>query len=243
ISHSLAQRLFPSGDAIGNHLLVGAPTQPQDSEIVGIVNDARIRDFLEPWPYIVYTPYFQRPLYTRSWTNVEMLVTDASPGLMEAARERIDSLGREYVLMSGPLEEVIDTGLAGQRSMAYVAAFFAGLALLLAAIGLYGLMSYTVSRRTQEIGIRMALGGQRMAILRMVLSETFLVILSGLAVGLPCALSATRLVAHMLFGLSPGDPPTLAMAAAALAAVGVLAGYLPARRATRVGPMVALRYE
>lgn len=243
ISQSLARRMFPSADAIGNHIVVGTGTEQQDSEIVGIVNDARIRDFQERWPYIIYSPYFQRPSYTGSWTNVEMLVTDASPNLFEAATQRVNSLGREYVLLSGPLKQVIDTGLAGQRTMAYAAAFFSGLALLLAAVGLYGLMSYTVTQRTREIGIRTAFGAQRGAILRMVLLETLVLLVGGFSVGLPCALAATHLVAHMLFGLSPNDPATLVIVASALAAVGVLAGYIPARRATKIDPMVALRYE
>jgi ABC-type antimicrobial peptide transport system permease subunit len=120
---------------------------------------------------------------------------------------------------------------------------FAAMALVLAATGIFGVISYSVSCRTNEIGIRMALGASRGAILRMVLRETLFLTFVGLALGVPSALAASRLVGHMLFGVSTNDPATLAAVACALAAVAALAGYVPARRAMRVDPMVALRYE
>jgi putative ABC transport system permease protein len=120
---------------------------------------------------------------------------------------------------------------------------FAAMALVLAATGIFGVISYSVSCRTNEIGVRVALGASSAAILGMVLRETLLVALAGLALGLPSALAASRVVGHMLFGVSANDPATLAAVALTLAAVAALAGYVPARRAMRVDPMVALRYE
>jgi putative ABC transport system permease protein len=115
--------------------------------------------------------------------------------------------------------------------------------LVLAAAGIFGVISYSVSSRTHEIGIRVALGAQREAILWMILKETLLLAIAGLTVGIPCALAASRLLARMLFGISPNDPATLAAVAFILTAVAALAGYVPARRAMRVDPIVALRHE
>jgi putative ABC transport system permease protein len=117
------------------------------------------------------------------------------------------------------------------------------MALVLAATGIFGVISYSVSRRTNEIGIRVALGASRSTILRMILRETLVLTFVGMAVGIPCALAASRLLGHMLFGVSANDPATLAGVALVLAVVASLAGYVPARRAMRVDPMVALRYE
>ena len=142
-----------------------------------------------------------------------------------------------------PLSQAVQRSILQERITAMLSAFFGALALLLAAIGLYGLMAYNVTRRTRELGIRLALGAQGNGILKMVLGETLKLTLIGIAVGLPCALAATRLIAHMLFGVTPYDPLTLAAVSFALLAVGALAGYIPARRAMRVDPIVALRYE
>jgi ABC-type antimicrobial peptide transport system permease subunit len=121
--------------------------------------------------------------------------------------------------------------------------FFGILATLLAAIGLYGLMAYSVSQRTNEIGIRLALGAQRRNVVAMVMRETMLMVVIGVIVGLGAAMGATRLIASLLYGLPPNDPLTIALACLSLLAVAALAGYLPARRASRVDPMVALRHD
>ncbi|PYT32975.1 MAG: permease, partial [Acidobacteria bacterium] len=124
-----------------------------------------------------------------------------------------------------------------------LSSFFSLVALLLASIGLYGVMAYAVARRTSEIGIRMALGAEHRSILRMVMLETLLLVIIGAAIGISAALASTRLVSSMLFGLEPTDPMTLATATGVMLAVAACAGYLPARRASRVDPTAALRYE
>jgi ABC-type antimicrobial peptide transport system permease subunit len=139
--------------------------------------------------------------------------------------------------------EEIDEAVFQERIFAQLTSLFGVLAALLACLGLYGLMSYSVARKRNEIGIRMALGARRATILRGVLIEALGLVLFGLALGVPVALGATRLISSRLYGLKPNDALTLALATLLLAAVAVLAGYIPARRATKVDPVVALRYE
>ena len=139
--------------------------------------------------------------------------------------------------------EQIDQTLFQERLFAKLSSFFGLLALVLACIGIYGIMSCAVARRTNEIGIRMALGARQEDILRKVLREALVLVLVGIAIGIPIALGALRLISSMLFGLKPTDPLTLAGAIVFMLAVAAIAGYLPARRASRVDPMVALRYE
>jgi ABC-type antimicrobial peptide transport system permease subunit len=137
----------------------------------------------------------------------------------------------------------MDESIASERLVAKLSAFFGALAVLLAAIGLYGVMSYTVARRTNEIGIRMALGARRSNVIRMIIGEIALLIIAGTAAGAVAAFGLTQYVSNLIFGLTPNDPLTFAGAAVLLMAVGLIAGYLPARRASRINPLVALRYE
>jgi ABC-type antimicrobial peptide transport system permease subunit len=155
----------------------------------------------------------------------------------------IESLGHEYPLGTKTVAQEISQALVEDRVIAMLSGFFAALALLLASVGLYGLMSYAVTHRTREIGIRVALGAQRGTVLWLVLREALALGLFGIALGIPCALAASQLISSMLFGISSGDLPTIASVSLLLLAVGLFAGYLPARRASRIDPMVALRTE
>src|SRR5258708_27032372 len=137
----------------------------------------------------------------------------------------------------------LEESLGRERLIAFLSSFFSLMALLLASIGLYGVMAYAVARRTSEIGIRIALGAERGSILSMVLRETLLLAVIGVAVGIPAALASSRLVSTMLYGLKPTDAVILVTATLVMFAVAAIAGYLPARRASRVDPMVALKYE
>jgi ABC-type antimicrobial peptide transport system permease subunit len=174
---------------------------------------------------------------------VDLRIAGNPHALSVSVRRTIESLGHHFPLRTQTLEERADMDLNMDRMVATLSAFFAGLALLLASIGLYGLISYAVSRRTAEIGVRRALGAQQTDILWMVTREAVSLVGVGVSIGLAGALLATRLISSMLFGLKPTDPLSFSLATLLLTGVALLAGFLPARRAANIDPMVALRYE
>jgi ABC-type antimicrobial peptide transport system permease subunit len=238
----VAKKLFAGREALGQRLEITTEPTWQKVEIVGIVSDASLYDIREHAPPTVYVPSTQYGEYM-GWSQM-MLRTKAAPAAMaNAVRQTVDSLGHEYVAKTHMVVETIDRSILRERVFAILSAFFGGLALLLAGIGLYGLMAYNVTRRTQEIGVRMALGAARKNVLSMILRETLGLTSIGIALGLAGALAASQLIANMLYGVSAQDPVTLAAASVVLSGVAVVAGWIPARRAMRVDPMVALRYE
>ena len=242
VSESVAKKLFAGREALGQRLEITTEPTWQKVEIVGIVSDASLYDIREHAPPTVYVPSTQYGEFM-GWSQM-MLRTKAAPAAMaNAVRQTVDSLGHEYVAKTHMVVETIDRSILRERVFAILSAFFGGLALLLAGIGLYGLMAYNVTRRTQEIGVRMALGAARKNVLSMILRETLGLTSIGIALGLACALAASQLIANMLYGVSAQDPVTLAAASVVLSGVAVVAGWIPARRAMRVDPMVALRYE
>ncbi|HYU22145.1 MAG TPA: FtsX-like permease family protein, partial [Candidatus Dormibacteraeota bacterium] len=214
----------------------------QNLQIIGVVSNASLYDIRKAQAPTVYLPSMQYRDYM-GWSQL-LLQTSLSPAVMTGAlRQTVESLGHEYISSIKTIRQNIDRSILQERVTAMLSAFFGGLALLLAAIGVYGLMAYAVTQRTREIGIRMTLGAKRLGVLKMVLRETVVLMSAGVGIGLPCAFAATRLIDHMLYGVSPNDPVTVACVVGALLAVGVLAAYLPARRAMRIDPMEALRYE
>jgi predicted permease len=242
ISRTMARRYFPSQEPLGQHLRFGFPPDgAADREIVGIVAD--IRDVAldqEPGP-MMYVPYAQAP-----FAGGDIIVKSSlnAFGMAGAIREAVRQTDKDLPVSDiAQMPDVVEASVAQPRFRTFLLALFAAMALTLAATGIFGVISYSVSCRTQEIGIRVALGASHSAILRMVLRETLLLTFAGMAVGLPCALAASRLVAHMLFGVTAHDPATILAVALALAGVATLAGFAPARRAMRVNPMVALKYE
>jgi ABC-type antimicrobial peptide transport system permease subunit len=166
-----------------------------------------------------------------------------SPAFQQMRSRLLDVNGELVVYAPQSLEEVVDGSIAQRRFSMLLLAVFAGVALLLASVGIYGVLSYLVGQRTQEIGVRMALGAQRSDVLSMVLSDGARMTIAGVLVGFMMALALTRLMRGMLFGVKPTDPLTFFAVALLLCAIGFLACYLPARRATKVDPIVALRYE
>jgi len=239
VSDSLARRLFPSGeDAIGKTIDAG---NRKGLEIVGVVNSASLWSGRTHEPAAVHIPTMQERRY-----NSPMLVLriNGDPAaVLPGARRVIDSMGHHVVLRVETMEQSMNRALTIDRVIAMLASFFGGLALLLASIGLYGLMSYAVERRTSEIGVRMALGAQHSSVLMLILKDVVWLVGAGLAIGIPIAWAASRLVSGMVFGVAFDDSLTVIVSSAILIAVGALAGYVPARRASLIDPMTALRSE
>jgi predicted permease len=244
VSRSLARRLFPNGGAIGQRIRFGVMADLQALEIVGVAVDARIFRLREATPPVLYIPRLQHPNWA-DWTFFTVFVrTKEDPeSVATAVRKEIESPGQEYVVSTKTVAQVTGELLASERVNAMLCSFFAGLALLLGSMGLYGLMSYGVTRRTREIGVRVALGAQPRSVRWMILRETLALTLLGMAIGIPSGLAATRLIASTLYGLSPNDLPTIATACLLLLTVAFFAGYLPARKASGIDPMLALRTE
>lgn len=261
VNETFVKYFFGSENPIGRRFGFRSEGDPGRWEIVGVVKDtaySQVRpgeadalDELAPGrglglskqPRVVYTPFMQTAevdeltFYLRAAPGAAA----ALPALVRAAVRESDAALPIFRMTT--MAATVDGSLAVERLLALLALLFGGLATVLAAIGLYGVMSYTVARRTREIGIRLALGAQRPELLRLVLGEVAWLTLVGIAIGLPAAYAAGRAAETQLFGLSPLDPLSLAGAAALLAVVGLLAGYLPARRAAATEPLLALRHE
>lgn len=245
INQTMARRFFANRNPIGRHFRLGSWSGRLGIEIVGVVGDAKYTSLREKVPP---TAYLYIPQLPKAMTlgGVAFEVSSAVPPLslvsqLRGLLQKIDS--RLALTDVKTLAEQVDQSLYQEKMMSALSTFFGLLAVLLACIGLYGIMAYAVVRRTNEIGVRMALGAQRGRILRMVLREALLLAVIGVAIGLPAAWAASRSISSMLYGLKASDPVTILAATLVMTAVAALAGYLPARRASRVDPMVALRYE
>ena len=239
VSESIARRYFANISPLGKRL----GYQELDTEIVGVVRDVRLTLHSEP-NAMIYFPTRQPPNFTASPHGVAVRVAGdaglAVPAIRSAIQRAAPSLLIDGVT---PMSVAVQRDVARERLVAYLAASFAFVALLLACIGLYGVLSYTVTRRTQEIGVRMALGARPADLTRMVIGDGSRMVLSGVAVGILAALIVGRLVTTLLAGVAGSDPIAMVTVAVALVVVALAASYLPARRASRIDPATALRTE
>ncbi|MCA1560326.1 MAG: ABC transporter permease [Acidobacteria bacterium] len=217
------------------------PRPTIDRQVVGYVKDAVYRSLREPVPPTMYLPYAQQP-DPPSFMSVSVRAAGGSPALLtRSLASSISGVNRDIAITFRPLADQVAASLTQERTVAILSLFFGGLALLLAALGLYGVTSYAVSRRRTEIGIRMALGAAPAGVIRMVLTRVAILVGIGVIIGSGISLWAARFVSTLLYGLEPNDPLTIAAASAVLGTIGALAGWLPARRAARIDPARVLR--
>jgi predicted permease len=246
INESMARRYFYGTRPIGRPMAIDvtrADSAPPAKviEIIGVVRDAKYNSFRQDTRPMFYVPIAQLP---RSLRSLEVRTSQPASAMATQVRQALAEVTKDIMIRRVlPLTEQVDQSLAAERLTMRLCSFFGGLALVLACVGLYGVMAYAVAQRTAEIGVRMALGANATAVVWLVFRETTHMILLGVAIGLPLALASTRLLSGFLYGLTATDPATIAIATACLVAAAALSAYIPARRATRVDPLVALRAE
>jgi putative ABC transport system permease protein len=240
ISETVAQKFLSGHDPIGMHLLWAEDGPPKPREIIGVVED--VRNISDQVPVTaVYLPLWT--YYQSSEALVVRTAMDPSTAA-DAIRRAIWTVDPEVAIPGErTLKAVVSSAEAARLYESFLSVIFAAFAVLLAALGLYGVISYSVGQRTHELGIRMALGAQYRDIVRMVLGEGLLLASIGIAIGIAGALALTRFLRSLLFEIKPTDPATFIAAAILLTLVALAACYIPARRAMRVDPMIALRYE
>ena len=242
ISERFANTYFPDTNPIGRNYNIGDPNSPWKMQIIGIVRDVKFQNLDEPAQTLDYVFYPQRQQFFLR--NLVVRYTGNSTAVSAAVQSTIHSIDPNLPITHvTTLDEQVSGSIARQRLVAQLSTFFGLLAVFLSCIGIYGLMSYLVSRRTNEIGIRMALGAERSNVRWLVMREILLLVAIGVAIGVPVTLAGSRLISNMLFGVPATDSISLIASVAVLLAVGLLAGYIPARRASQVDPALALRYE
>jgi putative ABC transport system permease protein len=258
INEALAHRFFPNEDPIGKQFSLEWPehlappdTLPKSGRfprwtIVGVAANVQYRNLNEPQELVVHVPYLQRDQQTMGWAPSFLIVRAKGDPLTLAAsvRDQVWSVSRNQPVSNILTMEQVVQGSFKQSGFAVtILVIFAALALLLAALGIYGVMSYLVAQRTNEIGIRMALGANRKNILNLILKHGIKLAIVGVLIGIVASFALTRLMSDLLFGVSPTDPATFVIIPLVLVFVAFVSCFLPARSATKVDPIVALRYE
>ncbi|MBA0088194.1 MAG: ABC transporter permease [Acidobacteria bacterium Pan2503] len=252
INETFAHKFFPNEDSLGKHFGFGDASHTNDFEIVGIVEDAKYQDAREPAYATFFLPFLQMTkdpklsfmIGSHYIQDIELHVVGKAENLETAVRHALADIDPNLtVLELRTLSEQLDRNFNQDRLIARLTELFGLLALILASVGLYGVTAYSVTRRTGEIGIRMALGADRAKVICMVLRGALVQLCLGLAVGIPAALAGGRLTANQLYGVKSHDPLVLVLATAVLATCALLAGFIPARRAASIDPMEALRTE
>jgi putative ABC transport system permease protein len=247
VNESFVKNYFPNENALGQKMRLGPPGRIWKNkkltsfEIVGIVRDVKLAGLEAPSEPAYYIPASQAPL--EDMTILVRTTTDPL-SIVGALRQAVWSIDPNQPIANiSTLEKVVDDSVAPRRLNMLLMGLFGGLAMLLSAVGIYGLLSHAVTQRTQEMGIRMALGAQVNDVLKLVLKQGMMLVVIGEIIGLAGALALTRLIRGLLFGVTPNDATTFVVVAAVLGIVALLACYFPARRATKVDPLIALRYE
>jgi len=242
INETMARLYFAGENPIGHKLVINYLNRRLTPEIVGVAGDVKQEEPGKPTRPEILVPFAQIP-----WFSGSLLVRSAHPDpltVKNAVQQAIWSVNPEAAESKAePLTKTLAGQVAEPRLYALTLSVFAAIALALAAVGVYGVTAYSVAQRTREIGIRMALGAQTGAILKLVVGQGMKLVMSGVAIGLATSFGLTRLMSNMLFGVSAADPPTFIVITLLLAFVATLACWIPARRATKVDPMVALRTE
>ncbi|HKY06402.1 MAG TPA: ABC transporter permease, partial [Blastocatellia bacterium] len=241
VNEAMVKEHFPNEDPLGQKLVIDMMDKPVPCEIVGVVGDVKHHGLdVEVRPFAYWPP----PELTYSFMSI-VVRTDSDPNAIAAAIQReVSVMDKDLPVADIRLmRDLVSDSLASSRFSTLLLTIFAGVALVLAAVGIYGVMSYSVTQRTHEIGIRMALGAGRSNVLRLVVGRGMLLTVIGLVIGLVAAFALTRFLTSLLFGISAVDPITFAMLTGVLGAISFAACYIPALRATRVDPMIALRYE
>jgi putative ABC transport system permease protein len=239
----MARRYWPGEDPVGKRLCPGRPRTPEDwVTVVGVVNDVLQYGLDADQKPQMYLSYQQSDYFSPRRLVVSTSVEPES--LTSAVRGAVWSIDKDQPVSDiETMEAVLSDSIARQRFSALLLGVFGLVALLLAAVGIYGVMSYTMAQRTHEIGLRMALGARKWDVLKLAVGQALKLVLVGVGAGLAASLILTRVMTSLLFGVSSTDPVTFAGISLVLVAAGVLASYIPARRATKVDPMIALRYE
>jgi hypothetical protein len=242
IDAKLAKQISRSAaaGAVGRRVRFSLQPEFESMQVVGVTNAARLIDIREPNAPVIFTPVSQHPdftqggsLFVRGWRSVSTKPLETI----------INSIGHEYVSRVASVSEAVDQGLLYEKAAALLATLFAAIAILVASLGLFGLMSSSVTGRTKEFGVRLALGAESADIYGLVLRQAVRITATGIIVGIPCAIAAGRVSAHLLFGVLPHSPVFLLISSGALLVIAVAAGSIPALRASKLTPSTILRHE